>query len=131
MSGAVGYRAVHWRLKQFRGPARDYLCVDCPGQAEEWSYVGPLENTYSTNPDDYQPRCRRCHRKLDIGPGREVSAYRRRGESHPDARLMATDVAAIRAAVAAGESQSAVARRYGVTRQYVWDIKEGRARKYD
>jgi len=133
MSGAeaVGYAAVHWRLTQRRGPARNHPCTDCFGWAAEWSYVGPPGASYSTNLDYYEPRCRSCHRKLDLGPGQKSNPYRGRGENHPQARLTTADVTAIRAAVAAGESQSALARRYGIGRQYVWDIKEGRARKYD
>lgn len=131
MTGAVGYAGAHWRMAKLRGPARGYQCVDCPEQAAEWSYVGPPEVTFSTDPAHYQPRCRSCHRKLDIGAGREVHAFRRRGESHPQAKLTTADVAAIRAAIAAGQSQRSLAKRYGVGWQYIGDIKRGKARKYD
>lgn len=48
-----------------------------------------------------------------------------RGESHGRAKLTEADVHAIRAAVAAGARQNAVARRYGITPQSVWSIVHG------
>jgi hypothetical protein len=38
-----------------RARACEYCCVDCGGQAQQWSYKEPTG--YSSNPDDYEPRC--------------------------------------------------------------------------
>lgn len=63
-----GYSAVHLRLKVSRGKAADFLCVDCGQQANHWSYKygGGGGLSYSANLDDYEPRCRSCHMKLDM-----------------------------------------------------------------
>jgi hypothetical protein len=68
-----GYDAAHKRVSRARGPARQFECVDCAGPAEEWSYRGgstaeALTETglaYSPNPNDYEPRCKGCHRRRD------------------------------------------------------------------
>jgi hypothetical protein len=72
------YETFHSRLRREVGPATAHPCVDCGGQAEEWSYdhedpdellVQPRRGRpvvrYSTNIDHYEPRCRSCHRKFD------------------------------------------------------------------
>jgi hypothetical protein len=70
----VGYHAVHDRLRGERGPARGYTCLDCGGQAAEWSYLGgaPDERidpsvgyAYTVDLSCYAPRCRSCHRTAD------------------------------------------------------------------
>lgn len=48
------------------------------------------------------------------------------GEDNPAAKLTATDVAAIRARLARGDTQTAIAEDYGVTRTAVYWIKKGR-----
>lgn len=32
------YRHAHTRVRRERGPAREYLCVDCGDGAEHWSF---------------------------------------------------------------------------------------------
>ena len=60
------YRTVHSRLVTRRGSAADYPCVDCQQPARDWSYKnGSGGMPYSTNLDDYEPRCRSCHINLD------------------------------------------------------------------
>lgn len=59
----VKYRAVHARLVQARGKASDHRCVDCDEPAHEWSYRET--SGFSTNLEDYSPRCCRCHRAHD------------------------------------------------------------------
>lgn len=71
------YSTVHARLKNQRGRAAGFDCVDCSAPASEWSYDGtdasPLMTTtptgasiaYSTDLDRYEPRCRPCHRLRD------------------------------------------------------------------
>lgn len=76
------FAAIHKRLHRAKGPARNYTCVDCGGQAAEWSYnqsdsnqvMGRARNSivpYSLDIDNYDPRCVRCHRIFDkAGEGR-------------------------------------------------------------
>lgn len=73
----VGWAGLHDRLKHRRGKANEYACVDCGGQAAEWSYDHDDPNErpsdhgpYSLDYDHYDPRCVRCHRRFDLGkPG--------------------------------------------------------------
>jgi hypothetical protein len=72
---------MHSRLTKRRGPARKHQCVDCGGQALDWSYNGKDPDevtsisrygkvvTHSYHDEYYEPRCRPCHNDLD----REVS----------------------------------------------------------
>lgn len=79
------YAVVHYRLRFARGRAADQACVDCEGQAREWSLTHDAvgrrqlvgvpagearkEGTWvSDNPMDYEPRCIRCHRSYDGNP---------------------------------------------------------------
>jgi hypothetical protein len=58
------YSTVHHeRLPKARGRASDHSCIDCGGQAAEWSYREPTG--YSADPFDYDPRCRLCHERHD------------------------------------------------------------------
>lgn len=73
----AGYKAVHLRLKRMRGKASAHVCVDCGGQAADWSYTGDSDTglvstekgveglLYSTDLDAYVPRCKRCHKRHD------------------------------------------------------------------
>ncbi|MHA1210843.1 MAG: hypothetical protein ACTSSH_00130 [Candidatus Heimdallarchaeota archaeon] len=58
----VGYLGKHKRIYKMKGSAKNYKCIDCNKSAEEWSNINHL---YSDNPDDYLPRCIKCHRKYD------------------------------------------------------------------
>jgi len=69
-----GYDAVHKRLARERGSASAFQCVDCGTQAQEWSYRGgSLDElicaktgcAYSVRVEDYDARCKRCHRLRD------------------------------------------------------------------
>lgn len=70
---AATYRAVHKRLATRRGKADRFICVDCGGQAHQWSYQGgdPDERqssaglAYTPNLDAYAPRCVSCHKRRD------------------------------------------------------------------
>lgn len=87
---AIGYRAAHHRVGAKRGPAWAETCVDCRGQAEEWSYDGldldeiesPEGLTYSLDPDRYAARCKPCHRAFDL-----AARERKRGEGQDDNAL--------------------------------------------
>lgn len=77
----IRYRTAHDRVRKMRGRASEYLCVDCTGPAQEWSYQGgcPRERTefrtsrsgdsrmvaYSPDPDRYVARCIPCHIRFD------------------------------------------------------------------
>lgn len=71
------YNAIHFRLKNERGPARENPCLRCGKPAQEWAYdhadpderVSPKMQPFSLNLNHYQPLCRSCHRKLD-GPAK-------------------------------------------------------------
>ena len=71
---AVGYRAAHERIYGYWGAANLYRCAACPKGAQEWALLpGTGEPAtaedgglwYSTDPRDYVPMCRRCHRLTD------------------------------------------------------------------
>ena len=58
----------HGRIIKLKGKASNYKCVgdginQCEKQARDWSNI---DHKYSLNPDDYQPRCRKCHKKHDL-----------------------------------------------------------------
>lgn len=76
----LGYAGAHLQVRRLHGNANQHQCVDCGGQASEWSYRGgdPDELTtdpsvrrehpglrYSADPDYYEPRCKPCHRSMD------------------------------------------------------------------
>lgn len=78
----VSWWGIHTRLRTLRGPARDLTCVDCGGQALNWSLSWrriPVETLlyatqgnlkgcpYSVRVEDYDPRCVRCAQRYDIG----------------------------------------------------------------
>lgn len=64
----VNYHLVHARM----GHASEHLC-ECGERALDWAYqhtaleelFSPEGWPYSTDPADYKPMCRRCHKKLD------------------------------------------------------------------
>lgn len=56
-------RAIHKRLNKKIGKAKNYKCVDCDKQAEDWS--NNKNHIYTENPEDYSPRCKSCHKKYD------------------------------------------------------------------
>lgn len=80
--GEGEYDAVHHRLRTHRGVARELVCVDCGGPAEEWSYdhddpdellhtkiresmFSKTPPKYSRDLSHYSPRCVPCHRSFD------------------------------------------------------------------
>lgn len=69
----VSYLGLHVRIVSFRGPAKRLECVDCDKQAAHWSYDHTgiderVENgtRFSTDIEQYSPRCVSCHKKLDL-----------------------------------------------------------------
>lgn len=71
------YEYVHVLLRNTRGRAREYDCVDCDGPAAHWSLSAYAEDilyqegtsddgkAFSQNLEDYEPRCRKCHSAYD------------------------------------------------------------------
>ncbi len=59
------YKKAHAAVHRARGKARDQDCVDCGKQALDWSHKHDSE---PTDPQNYEPRCRSCHKKYDGAP---------------------------------------------------------------
>ncbi len=59
----IGNKAMHARIVKNHGKAKNYKCVDCGKQAEEWSNI--KDHIYTDKIEDYLPRCKKCHRKYD------------------------------------------------------------------
>lgn len=57
------YQRAHRALRKERGRAGEHSCVDCSGQASEWSYDGITG--FSWDFRRYDPRCRPCHLAYD------------------------------------------------------------------
>lgn len=71
----------HERVVRARGRAAEHKCVDCGGDAKDWSQI---HDTCGECIEDYEPRCRRCHQKYDkVVEGVIASNHRRKGESRP------------------------------------------------
>lgn len=70
----MSYDDVHKALKELRGVARQYRCVSCGKQAEQWAYryngdpeLASGHGPYSEDIQGcYQPMCASCHRKHDL-----------------------------------------------------------------
>jgi hypothetical protein len=73
-----GYTGMHDRLRADRGPASSHPCLDCGGVAQDWSLRRGVQGIlsapdnhhgnpryWSTNIEDYDPRCRPCHGRYD------------------------------------------------------------------
>lgn len=88
------YDGVHKRLSREKGAAAARFCVDCGGQADEWSYdggcphelVGEVRGSilaYSVDQSRYSPRCRPCHRAMDDSLLRDRNADGRWAPGNP------------------------------------------------
>ena len=70
----ASYIAVHQRVRALRGSASKHSCVDCGGQAKQWSYdhsdvserISEEGRPYSLNLDCYHARCISCHKRFDL-----------------------------------------------------------------
>lgn len=70
--GLQAYKRAHGKVRGRRGPAKEFLCIDCGEQAKEWSLrrsaIGSVRSelhSWSDDINDYEPRCVPCHRALD------------------------------------------------------------------
>lgn len=94
---AVGYAGAHTRLKNLRGKASIYDCVDCGAPAVAWSYhYGCSEERRQETFDSgwfitsspyclhftehYSPRCTPCHASYDKARRVLVPPRRNEGE---------------------------------------------------
>jgi len=80
-SSDAGYEAAHKRVLRERGKAREHSCSRCGVVAVDWAYIhgspgerppgiqrnGRQHGPYSLDPSHYEPMCKRCHRRYDIG----------------------------------------------------------------
>lgn len=85
----IAYTAAHDRVRRVKGSASSHKCVDCGDPAQDWSLSpdcprrrragnGKNGNLYiSPNPDDYDPRCKKCHARLDGFGGARIHAVLR------------------------------------------------------
>ena len=119
-----GYAWAHKLVQREKGPARDYGCADCDGQATEWSYDGLDSDElvepeagmrYSLNPDHYQPRCHGCHTVFDG----------HFGEGNGRAKLTDAQCREIRTSLSAGATQQELADLFGVSQGHISRIKRG------
>lgn len=79
-----GWSAIHLRVRNARGRAATHACVDCLGEAAEWSYDNADPNElidvslnipYSLSIEHYQPRCIPCHRAFDARARKGATAH--------------------------------------------------------
>lgn len=76
----IGYTAAHDRVKAIHGPADRHPCADCGKPSQNWSYdhTDPDERVrsdglpYSVRAEHYQPRCLRCHWRIDHPTGKRT-----------------------------------------------------------
>ncbi len=70
------YGAIHQLIRFRKGNAKGLNCVDCGGPGYDWSLKQEAANLvfdeswpgwFSTNIEDYEPRCRSCHAYYDRG----------------------------------------------------------------
>ena len=104
------YNIVHKELKKAFGSASEWDCVDCGGQAREWSWNRDRDPKLVAS---YDARCAKCHRIYD---GNAV------GIKHGQARLTEQDVIDIRAKAAVGVFQWKLADEYGMSVRQIGKI---------
>lgn len=126
--GEIGYQRAHSRLGRVSGRT----CVDCGRPALDWSLRQgtPQERLranltgrwrglpFSTDPSDYEPRCKQCHAAHD---GRV-------GERQWSAKLTEEQVREARAIYRPGVTglgPTALAGRFGVSRTTMWTALRG------
>lgn len=117
---STGYTAAHMHVRKIKGRAGDQPCARrCGRAAFDWAYTGVGE--FSRDPDDYIALCRGCHRQMDDAS---------HGQGHPAAKLTDAKVRDIRRRAAAGETQRALAREYGVTQPAIMQVVRRRTWKH-
>lgn len=73
----ITYMGAHQRVRRVKGAAKLNACDFCSSQASDWALRADAElkrsgftsrgtfETWSENPNDYRPLCRKCHKKYD------------------------------------------------------------------
>jgi hypothetical protein len=107
------YAVWHKRVKNARGRASDYPCVDCGDPADDWSTVNPSSDDVRVR---FQPRCRKCHRHYDGVVG----------EDNPRATLTAGKVRQLRARRARGLTYRQLAAEFGISDVSAWAAVNGK-----
>lgn len=93
------------------------------------TFVGPIPNGHEVmhrcdipscvNPDHLTTGTPKDNTQDRVRKGRSARRY---GESNPNAKLTAADHEEIRRRYAAGDSNPAIARTFGIDRAYVWTL---------
>ena len=120
-------QAIHDRIRKYRGKAAGYKCVDdCGEWAFDWSHIA---GTDPNNFDNYEPRCRSCHKKYDMTDvTRTRIGLAMQGVKNPNAKLDDVEIKVIRELYATGEyTQRNIADAYGISQRLVWNIICGKA----
>lgn len=114
------YARAHAAVRHAKGKASEHDCVDCGGQALDWSQIHDT--------DDYEPRCRSCHKKYDMTDTiREtISKGANRGASNHKTKLTESDVLEIRERLKDGASQRELAYIFDVDKGTIANIVQGR-----
>jgi len=101
-AASPSYDVWHKRVRQARGPASRYACVDCGEPAQDWSTVNPSSGDVRGR---FQPRCRKCHRRYDgaVGAG------------NPRAKLTDEKVRKLRELRAGGLTYRQLAAEFGIS----------------
>lgn len=117
-------RTVHNRLDSLFGKASKHRCVDCDGQAAEWTWTNDGDKYDIAN---YDPRCISCHRKYDNSYDNLSNIPSNKGETNGRAKLTEKDVFEIRRLLATNLfSQVEIAKMFGVSQVRISYIKTGR-----
>lgn len=74
----IGYRSMHGRIREQRGSARGYWCMECKSRrADAWAYLHVCDeerwgqngrgdlSPYCLHPEHYAALCKPCHVALD------------------------------------------------------------------
>lgn len=114
------YSGKHRRIRDTRGRAKDYVCVDCCKPATQWSHIHGTDDGDAQN---YEPRCVPCHMVYD---GRVAPSVDRRARSETYG-LTETQVVQIREMIAQRVVHREIALLFNLHPANVSHIKTGRA----
>ena len=112
------YLREHGRIRQERGKASEYQCVDCDKQALDWSTVHDSA--------EMVPRCRSCHKKYDCTDDVRINiSLGLQGNKHRR-KLSDDDIREIRQLKQQGWFNKDIADIYGINPSHVsWVCKHG------
>lgn len=114
------YHQAHRSVRKARGNADEHPCKACGQQAKHWAYQ------HDTDPLDvanYEPMCVSCHFAYDgVRFDNNYGNTNLQGVKHWAVKLCEEDVTEIRKRCAAGQSQSSLAKEYGVSPMTISDV---------